>query len=229
MTKTSPVQKHEADFWSRRYIYEGFIWGAAASPTAKHLMTRLKEKSTVFEVGFGYGRDLAALAEQGHKVSGIEESPIGRANALDLLKKSHNASLLCGDFLAAALPPQKFDAMISHRMLHLLKEYEQIESFVQRAAHIVKPEGLVCISARDTRDLDRNVMNDLGGGVYEYKDRPGHKIRYFDECNFESAFNSHFDIQEFVQESEIESIGRAVPTYFTIMLAKRRVPSDLSP
>lgn len=198
----------DADFWSQRYAKEGEIWAKEPSLTALFLSKALPKGAELFEIGFGYGRDLIYLAKEGYAVDGIERAAVGieMANAHIVQHiLEYPTKLLQGDFLTSALPQKKYDAIYAHRMLHLLQTPEEIEAFVKRCKILLKPGGMLVLSARD----DRGVK----------PERKGHHVSFWDTDRFKNVFEQEFEIQSFIQGEEIESKSNSHPTYFTIMQA----------
>ena len=75
------MQSTEGAFWDRRYREEGAIWGEGPSPAAVLLGRHLAPGNRVLDVGFGYGRDLVYLGQQGCRVSGVEMAVEGARQA----------------------------------------------------------------------------------------------------------------------------------------------------
>ena len=214
--------------WDRRYENEGLIWGDDESPTCRELSESLKPNSNVFEVGFGYGRDLTSLASQGHSVTGIERSMVAfnmAANAIDEANLEKDTHLIKGHFEKASLPEEKFDALLSHRVLHLLGN-GQVKGFVNQASYILKPGGLLVASSRDMRDFNPDKMQWREDGQAEYTspERKGHIIDFWNEDKFRQVFEKKFDIEGFIESDEIESLGTDDRSKFTIMIARKKQP-----
>jgi SAM-dependent methyltransferase len=210
-------------FWTERYCAEGSIWGEVHSPTAALLVSCLPPNGHVLEIGFGYGRDLVFLAKHGFQVSGVEPSCEGGLMAKQRLDMAglQAKELSSTTFEETDFSFSNFSAVLSHRMLHLLTTKEEIEQFVLKLMSVAKPGALLCIGARDMRDLDLNKMLLRGSGVYEYRDRKGHLVSYWDESLFRKVFEPSFEIVSFHQVVELESKNNPVPCYLTIMLARR--------
>ena len=218
-TESSPGQ-----FWNQRFSAQGAIWGEAVSPTLNLALQHFSPKCRILEIGFGYGRDLAELARFGFKVTGIDPSVEGKRLALerlDLLGVS-DEDLITSTFEQAIVPSTKFDAVLSHRMLHLMTSPASIDQFVQKLVEFTSRDGLICIGARDVRGLDISEMHSSGSGIYEYRNRPGHLIRFWSEEKFREIFEPNFEIILLQQAVEQEAMDNPVPCHLTIMLAKNR-------
>ncbi|MEM1282271.1 MAG: methyltransferase domain-containing protein [Bacteroidota bacterium] len=200
------------NLWDRRYSREGEIWNTSPSLTARFISQNIPVSASLFEIGFGYGRDLVALTKKGYNVTGIEASSIGRSMAVESLKNSKITSspwLLQGDFLNAVLPHQKFDVVYSHRVIHLLQDDYAVNAYRDRVLEIIKDKGHLLLSARDPRGVKPS--------------RKGHHVSFWDAERFERVFGKDFAIEQLIEGEEIESASNPVPTYFTLMVARRRV------
>lgn len=220
------------EFWDGRYRAEGKIWGEEPSPTAELLIDRIHRTSaSIVEIGFGYGRDTLAFCRAGHNVDGYELSVEGLNIAYSLLG-SHiqfggRSHLMIGDFNSGRVPIGEYDAVYSHRTLHLMGNNGLVSAFARHAAKVIKPGGLLVISARDTRDFDKDQMIERPDGLTEYKPdvpgRQGQLISLWNEARFRQVFERKFNILEFQQEEEPEALNNPGKTAkFTIMVAERR-------
>lgn len=218
-------QESHLDFWSKRYAREGHIWGDEPSLTAQRLIDVLGPDSKVLDIGFGYGRDLVHMLNEGHRVYGIEKATIGLSEATRQVQQylDHGRGhLILGEFTNADLKQESFDAVMSHRVLHLLGQNGLTTAFANRAAGVLKPGGLLYVSARDPRDFNAEQMKWVGENAAEYKNRPGHLISFWNEERFRKIFERKFDIIGFQEETEIESTSNPVNSHFTIMMARKK-------
>ena len=231
VASAAPSVPSNAD-WNERYKNEGHIWGDKPSLTAKRLADKLRPVSNILEVGFGYGRDIIHLVNRGHRVHGVENAVAGLTEATRQLQDKVNAGsahLLLGEFARAALGKNEFDALYSHRVLHLLGANGHVHAFVDTASRVLKPGGLLYVSARNQKDFNPNTMHRLADGTVERNDRPGHLISLWDEARFKRVFDKHFEILEFVEGQEIESMKTGDNTEFTLMIAKKRKTPKAEP
>lgn len=216
--------------WNKRYEKWHRLWGDKPSPSAKFLLDRLDDVSHVLEVGFGYGRDALALCQAGHSVTGLELSSSGLSQACEQMGaylRSGRAHLGIGEFTSAKLPNGSFDAVFSHRTLHLMGNNGLVDAFAARAAKVIKVGGLLVISARDTRDFDPAQMLKRADGMIEYKpevpDRQGQLISLWDEARFRETFEEKFRILDCIPSEEIEAVNNPdKKARFTVMVAVRK-------
>jgi SAM-dependent methyltransferase len=218
------MKSDEGEFWDQRYRAEGAIWGDGPSPTAELAARYLHASDRVLEVGFGYGRDLAFLSRQRCKVFGMELSREGHRLARDRLLREglRPEELVLGKFEDSSLPLGSFDAILSHRMLHLLVSREAIAGFARKAAELLRPGGLLCLGARNPHDLDPAGMVRIEDNVYEYVQRPGHRIRYWDNAAFREVFGEAFTVLALSPAVEQESTSRPVPCHLTLMAGRKK-------
>ncbi len=236
LTTSSPESPSaQADLWDNRYSREGHIWGDEPSPTAEVLLEKLSEakirSASILEIGFGYGRDTKEFCMAGHRISAFDVSEVGLREAKNSLPAhfaAGNVLFTCGDFSKAILPEGDFDALYSHRTLHLLGNNGLVRAFARSAAKAVVPEsGLLVVSARDIRDFDKSQMEmvDNDTAIYkpEIEGRRGQLISFWNEKRFETVFSPKFDIISLTPSEEMEAVNNPNKTAkFTIMVARRK-------
>ena len=198
-------------FWDRRYDAEGNIWTHQPSLTVLSLRRNLPKKSKVIEIGSGYGRDVYFLAKSGYQITAVEQSTVG----FEMMEAHLNTqnlecppTLLNEDFMSVQLPLEYYDAIYSHRVLHLLDSSEVIKNWVRKIFEILAPDGWLFISARDQRD--------------KKPDRKGHHIVTWNENRFRQVFEDDFRIINFLQSDEIESRTNPNRMFFTLMIARKK-------
>ena len=230
----SPADIELVSYWDKRYLIETHIWGDEPSNTAKLLGEELQPASRILEVGFGYGRDLFELVLQGHKVTGVEISMVSFAMAntsYQRLKQRFQGSgigmaeILRANFTGATLG--EFDAVFSHRTIHLIYEPGLLRSFVNSAKRSTREGGLFFFSARDDRDFDPEQMEwlDLEGEnlrVARYINRPDHKISFRNEERCRRIFGKYFELIYAKEDEEVESLTNGGKTAKITIFAMRR-------
>lgn len=217
------MRSDESPFWDERFKHEGFIWGEAPSPTAQTAVAYLPANARVLEVGFGYGRDLVFLLRQGYQAWGVDFSAEARSQTEARLQREGLVAegLLSGTFQESGCPDGQFDAVISHRMAHLLVTDEEVERFTDKAQRVLRPGGLLCLGVRNTDDRNPAEVRPIGKGVCEYMPRPGHLIRFWDDEALRKAFSKAFTFLAFDRVTENESLERPIPCHLTVMVAQK--------
>jgi len=213
-------------FWDVRYRNEGSIWGDSPSPTALMAAKYMRPQGRALDIGFGYGRDLPFLVQCGAKVYGIDPSQEGCYRAQKLLDAYgwESECLLVSKFENCRFPLGWFDVIISHRVIHLLISSQQVTHFIWKVQQLLRPEGILCIGTRDFRDLTPHAMTLIEEGVYEYRNRPGHQIRYWNDAALHKIFGEHFSIESLTYTTEQESSNNKTPCYLTIMVGRKICP-----
>ena len=218
------MKSDDTDFWDQRYRREGTIWGDSPSPTGVAATQYLSPQARVLDVGFGYGRDLAFLLRHGCRAYGIDLSSEGRRLAEQRFRTEgfQAVELKTGRFEDSDLPDSFFDLLLSHRMAHLLITPQAISQFAEKAARVLRPGGILCVGARNANDLNPAQMIEVAEKVYEYMDRPGHRIRYWDSASFQQTFGREFQLLSLTQATEPESVPRPSLCYLTIMIGQKK-------
>ena len=62
----------------------------------------------------------------------------------------------------------------------------------------------------------------IEGGVFEYRERPGHRISYWDERRFSEVFGSRFEVLNFTEVTEQESKDSSDLCHLTVMVARKK-------
>jgi len=236
--------KQQSEFWDDQYDTKGALWGKDPSVAVKILwdaLQQLHENSfdvrKVLTVGAGYYRDETYLASRGVSVDGYEISKKGRDLGRQFARDKtvfNKIKFIAKDFAKAVLKGQKFDAVFSHRTLHLL-DNDQVKSFVKNAHDALDENGLLVVSARDDRDFNEDQMKwiDKDAGIAEYtlKGKEGHKIQFWNMARFEKYFGESFEIDVITKKSEEESFGNndtdgnPIQAHVTVMVAYSKATS----
>ena len=121
------------------------LLGEDGSPTLRVALRHFPPAGRALEIGYGYGRDLVALARRGLAMTGIDPSDEGRTMAEQRLTALglSGATLMTADFTDQDLPPPAFDAVLSHRTLHLMTAPGSVDRFARKLAAVVRPGAVV--------------------------------------------------------------------------------------
>ncbi len=140
------------DYWNRKYRRKGLIWGKAPTTGVKvfaeHL--RARGKTRVLEVGCGYGRDSAYLAEKGCLVTGVDSSEAAVELAREIWKELP-AVFIQGKGEALEFEDRSFEGVWSSNFLHLFRR-EKRGTIMEEMKRILDKGGLLGFSVASTRD-----------------------------------------------------------------------------
>jgi SAM-dependent methyltransferase len=233
------TQQNAQSLWDRRYSSEREIWGERPSLVGQMVYEMTSSGSRILDVGAGYGRDEFYLLRKGDRyVYAVEPSQEGCNMMLQRareLKSRHWPIIIKNDFNAEPFRHQKgplrrnfFDAVMSHRTLHLLDK-QQVKPFAQKIMACVRPGGLIVVSARCTSDFDQQDMTwiDEGEGIAEYNKRPGHRITFWNQRMLKEHFQG-LEIENISYEEEIEALRGPKLTKLIFMIARKplHVPAN---
>ena len=233
--KSKTVVKRNIDHWTRKYSSNNpHVWGIDSSPTANYLLSSKtfkslveeKGKLNILEIGAGYGRDTNIFTTLDHHVVAFEFAIGALSSAPSTLidQIPSNLTWIVADFIGYSfLRDEIFDVVFSHRTLHLLTEQSMINAFKSEVYRVTQMGGIVCMSARDTRDFNPQQMawvdEEKGIAKYTLPERKDHIISFWSPERFEEEFGELFNITNLTQEVEPESVTNAdTNSHFTIML-----------
>ncbi len=200
-----------ADFWSKRYRREGFIWGKDPSPCARAAVSRFRfcGAREVLVLGCGYGRDARYMAEEGFQVTAADfaDGALELADQWDANGSYCKLTYVLDNIVDLGFSDSSFDAVFSHRTLHLLLSRQRLEQGIAEIHRVLKPEGLAYLSVRSPLDPSRAHSTQGSGPAYELSFRPGHKVLFLTESEFRGILG-RFSILEFSEMAELESYGQ---------------------
>lgn len=181
----------------------------------------------VLEIGSGYGRDTLFLAEHGYSVVGAETSPEGISMARNRMfgrPSRIRPTLLRGTFPDILPKTEVFDAVLAHRVVHLVPD-PLVHSFCQAVADAVIRGGLALLSARAPSGFDPTQMKWVGDSTAVYTEkvlgREGHRISFWSKARFEAHFRAAFDVS-FYDVEELEASANGTKRVPLILMSARR-------
>lgn len=216
-----------AEFWSARYRDEGYIWGKDQSPCVQAAIPRFQAAGakSVLVLGCGYGRDVRYLTRHGFSVTAVDFAPaaLDLARAWATEEQWAGATFIRDNIAELAFAGDEFDAVYSHRTLHLLLSPDRFERALFQIARVLKPGGVACLSMRNPDDPSRVGATPLVGGPVELAFRPGHKVLYLSALEARIMFEKHFAIAAFEEMAERESCSKnyEVKLHFAVLNKKK--------
>ncbi|MCW6005445.1 methyltransferase domain-containing protein [Micromonospora sp. CPCC 205371] len=184
MRLTSTKTPDQLGFWNEWHRARG-----ATGQDLVHLESRstflrglepLGKRLTVLDLGCGEGHDVVALTSAGHRVCGIDFSPVAIAKAQRSIPWRRRfwpvRPLLRVADIAQRLPftDEKFDGVFSHLALHYFQD-QVTRSVFQEIARVTRPGGILVFTVKSTADPYFRVGDQLDDRVFC---RKGH-VRHF--------------------------------------------------
>ncbi|MEJ2568628.1 MAG: class I SAM-dependent methyltransferase [candidate division WOR-3 bacterium] len=190
------------DYWNKRFLDDGKIWGVKPSKTAYYALKLFKNFNvrTVVVPGCGYGRNTKLFSNAGFKVVGVEISDIAVKDArkFDTKTKFYRKSVLKIDILG-----KKFDAVYCFNLLHLFREKERLQ-FIEKCNKILNDDGFTFLSVFSDREESFGRGKKIEENTFESK--PGRIAHYFTREDLLLHFNN-FDVIEIGEMSDEENHG----------------------
>ena len=159
----APASYHESgpvEAWNERYTTRGMVWGADPNRFLADYATELSPRR-VLDLGCGQGRNAVWLATQGHRVTGIDLSPVAIEQARRMAAdRTVEALFEVANVVEDWTPtPGSFDLVIL--------SYLQLPPHDRRVAHAkateaVAPGGTVWLIAHHSD----NIADGVGGPPY---------------------------------------------------------------
>jgi SAM-dependent methyltransferase len=184
------------EYWDKRYLAEGKIWGDAPSRTvdnALEIFRRYKVES-VLVPGSGYGRNTKLFSGAGFKVTGVEISPVAcqLAGEFDRLSRHVNASVLDMSCLK-----EKLDAVYGFNVLHLFRASDR-QLLIKECLDHLNTGGIMYFTVFSEKEAS------YGRGTGREKDtfesKPGRPAHYFTS----EDLNAHFAGMEIIETGVVE-------------------------
>ena len=184
-----------------RYSERGALWGRLPTVSAEETWWRLRGTGArrVLVAGCGYGRHAAYFARLGLDTTGIDSSraaivlahAFAREDGLELV-------LSCASATRMPFPSAAFDAVYDHALLHHLDAAER-ELTISEYRRVLRPGGLLVVSALSTDDPEYEIGPELEPGTYRGAD--GQLEHFFSPDELAAALDG-FGVESLVPLSE---------------------------
>jgi ubiquinone/menaquinone biosynthesis C-methylase UbiE len=112
-------------------------------------------KGDIIDVGCGTGENAMMFASRGHKVLGVDSSPLAIEKAREKTKlRKSSAEFVVADALELASVGRSFDAAIDCGLFHVFSDRERV-TFAKSLREVIRPSGvyfMLCFSDREPSD-----------------------------------------------------------------------------
>jgi len=175
---------YKQEYWERRYLGEGKIWGESPSKSAHAALQlfRTHRVTTVLVPGSGYGRNTRLFSATGLEVTGIEisETAFKMAGRFDSRTKFYKGSVL-----DMSLDNRRYDAIYCFNVLHLFCQPER-ELFLNQCLDRMNKKGLAYFTVFSDRESSFGQGQETEPDTFESK--PGRPVHYFTEPDLRQQF-----------------------------------------
>ncbi|MDY7089690.1 MAG: methyltransferase domain-containing protein [Actinomycetota bacterium] len=174
----------QLSFWNNWHRERGASGEDEAHRDFRQLfLDGLPEQSNVLDLGCGQGHDLCAMARAGHRVAGIDFSPVAVRRARRKVYGLRLSRLWRNDIrvhdISTVLPFSngRFDGVFSHLALHYFHD-DVTRRIFGEIGRVLRPGGLLAFSVKSTDDPYYGDGEQLGEHIFS---RKGHVRHFFDD------------------------------------------------
>lgn len=172
------------EYWERRFLDGGKIWGEKPSKTAIFALDLFKKHDVnkVLAPGAGYGRNTKLFTDANLEVVGIEvsESAINIAKVLDPKTKFFQGSVLDMPF-----DDEIYDGIYSCNVLHLFLK-EDRHSFLKKCSNQLGKNGFAFFVVFSEKERSFGKGKRIEENTFESK--PWRPVHYFTETDLRQHF-----------------------------------------
>ncbi|MBY9004183.1 MAG: methyltransferase domain-containing protein [Candidatus Lokiarchaeota archaeon] len=172
------------EYWEKRFLDGGKIWGTEPSQTAKYALELFKKHGLhkILVPGAGYGRNTKLFSDSNLGVVGIEisESAINIARSFNPKTQFFQGSVLDMPF-----DDVKYDGIYSCNVLHLLLKDDRI-LFLKKCYNQLKLNGFAFFAVFSDKEKSFGKGKRIEENTYESK--PWRPTHYFTEFDLKEHF-----------------------------------------
>ena len=160
-TPTDPRRAVDAEMtrWSRAFAGEELFYGTDPGPVARRAVRYhrpyLPTGGTALDAGCGEGQDLAFLAEQGYRATGVEFTANGARKAERFLQARGFGGIVLEQDLRAWQPEQPYDLVLAVNSVQFLGE--DAPAVLEKLMGTVAPGGVMGLSLFARRPEEATV------------------------------------------------------------------------
>lgn len=135
--------------WDKIYSRSKFVYGKAPAKFLTQSFQYIPDGASVLDLGMGEGRNAVFLAQKGHKVTGVDISPIAVKKA-KILAKEFGVKLqtLVADLKSYDFKENSFDTILCF--------YYVDRSLIDKMKKWLKPNGLIIYEAFTKKQKEKN-------------------------------------------------------------------------
>ena len=188
------------EYWNKRFLNEGKIWGLLPSKTAIHALELFQSYNIkkVLIPGMGYGRNSKVFSSQNFVVSGVEISDIACTMAKEY---DPNTRIFKGSVLDMPFTKEIYDAIYCYNLLHLFFRSERV-LFLKKCYDQLKEEGLIYFAVFSDKEKTYGKGKSVEKDTFESK--PCRPVHYFSEQDLIEHFKDFLIIETGIVTDEEE-------------------------
>lgn len=179
------------EYWNKRFLSEGKIWGEFPSKTAMRAIELFRKYNVkkILIPGMGYGRNSKLISSENFEVEGIEISEIACKIA-----GTHdpNTKIINGSVLDMPFDTEIYDAIYCYNVLHLFLRNERV-LFLKKCYNQLKIGGLVFFVVFSDKEKSYGEGKQVEKNTFESK--PGRPVHYFSEDDLTNHFKDFLMIE----------------------------------
>ncbi len=179
------------EYWEKRFLDGGKIWGEKPSATAIYALKLFKkhELNSILVPGAGYGRNTKLFTDANLEVAGIEFSE----SAIDIAKSFNpKTQFFQGSVLDMPFNDEKYDGIYSFNVLHLFLKDDRI-SFLKKCYKQLKTKGFAFFVVFS--DMERSFGKGKQIEKNTYESKPWRPVHYFTENDLKEHFKDYSVIE----------------------------------
>jgi len=183
------------EYWEKRFLSEGLIWGEQPSKTASHAKDLFLnfDVRTVLVPGAGYGRNTKLLSND-FEVDAIE---ISSEAILLACQWDVRSCFIEGSIFDSSVTNKQYDAVYCYDLLHLFTTFDRAK-LIQRCMEHLQQAGFFYFTCFSDEDASFGMGSEIEKNTFEYK--KGKFAHFFDDDDL----RNHFKETNIIETGQIE-------------------------
>jgi SAM-dependent methyltransferase len=187
------------EYWDKRFLDGGKIWGDKPSKSAYHAIKLFKEHNVkkILIPGSGYGRNSKLFSTSEFEVTGIEISKI----AIELARNfDKNTRFFKGSVFSIPFSNNNYDAIYCFNVLHLFLKEDRF-NFLRNCFNQLKAGGYIYFTVFSEKEQSFGKGRQIEHNTFESK--PGRPTHYFTQNDLKKQFADYITIEDgIIKEKE---------------------------